>query len=75
MGGSGRKRWRKRQRESRSEWHMAFRLKKEEQHKTKTRIWISQIRKSRGTRKGWRRKCRFFSASKMVEMHMLTNVL
>lgn len=41
VGGSGRKRWRKRQRESRSEWHMAFSLKKDEQHETKTRIWIS----------------------------------
>lgn len=41
VGGSGRKRWRKRQRESGSEWHMAFSLKKDEQHETKTRIWIS----------------------------------
>lgn len=41
MGGGRRKRWRKRQRESRSEWHMAFRLKKDEHHETKTRIYIS----------------------------------
>lgn len=47
MGGSGRKRWRKRQRESRSEWHMAFSLKKDEQHQSKTRIWISSIRERR----------------------------
>lgn len=47
VGGSGRKRWRKRQRESRSEWHMAFRLKKDEQHETKTRIWISKIREKK----------------------------
>lgn len=37
----GEKDGRKRQRESRSEWHMAFSLKKDEQHETKTRIWIS----------------------------------
>ena len=30
-----------RQRESGSEWHMAFSLKMEEQHRAKTRIWIS----------------------------------
>lgn len=42
MGGSRRKRWRKRQRESRSEWHMAFSLKKDEQHKTTSRICINQ---------------------------------
>lgn len=42
VGGSRRKRWRKRQRESRSEWHMAFSLKKDEQHKTKRRICINQ---------------------------------
>ena len=59
VGGSGRKRWRKRQRESRSEWHMAFSLKKDEQRETKTRIWISKIRKRRGTGEGYWRKCRF----------------
>lgn len=56
MGGSRRKRWRKRQRESRSEWHMAFSLKKDEHHETKTRIYISWIRKRRGRGEGSRRK-------------------
>lgn len=38
---------------------MAFSLKKDEQRETKTRIWISLIRKRRGCEgEGRRRKCR-----------------
>lgn len=76
MGGSRRNKWRKRQRESRSEWHMAFSLKKDEQHENQNLYWLDKEEEGDMGRR--EENMYVSSAPKMVQMHprfMLINVL